>query len=79
MKDSISILFDANFVKKSPQKWGTARKPRHKIFLKKTPVMPAREQGHMERKGISYSPKTGINASGVRLTSANNLAYPEAL
>ena len=41
--------------------------------------MPAREQGHMEWKGISYSPKTGINASGVRLTSANNLAYPEAL
>lgn len=74
MKDSTSILFDANFVKKSPQKWGTARKPRHEIFLKKTPVMPAREQGHRERKGISYSSKTGIKASGVRLTSANNLA-----
>lgn len=41
--------------------------------------MPAREQDHMERKGISYSPKTGINASGVRLTPADDLAWSETL
>lgn len=88
LEESISVLSDANFVKKSPpppQKkwdWGrNARKPKDKIFffLKKTPVMPARERGHMERKGISYSPKRGINASGVRLTPANNLAHSEML
>lgn len=55
------------------------RKPRDKIFLKKTPVMPASEHGHMGRKGISYSPTRGINASGVRLTPASSLAYSRML
>lgn len=32
--------------------------------------MPASKHSHMGRKGISYSPKRGINASGVRLTAA---------
>lgn len=41
--------------------------------------MPASEQGHMGRKGISYSPTRGINASGVRLTPASSLAYSRML
>ena len=49
------------------------------FFLRKTPVMPASELGHMGRKGISYSPKRGINASGVRLTPTNSLASSQML
>lgn len=72
-------------LKKNPknQGWGCGmvRKPRYKIyiFLKKTPVMPAHEHGHMGRKGISYSPKRRIKASGGRLTPAKSLALSRTL
>lgn len=75
------MLFSVNFMRKNNKKiikqWGRdcqKTKGQNLFLFKETPVIPASKCGHMERKGISYSPKRGINASGVRLTPAKGFA-----